>query len=125
MYNTRMRHKRQDDLEIRGSERLLFVFAAPPLVMIFTFALISIHDAFGGRFAHGKAARAADFVFLALFSELFIAIIAFLILGFIYGLCAPRWIERGLANAKHHLGFVFGFFVVGFFLLVAAFYVTR
>ena len=119
-----MRYKDRDNLDTTTRDRILFVFAAPPLIAIFALALWSVHDAFGGRFANGKAARVFDLLLLALFSELFIAIIALLVLGFIWGLFDPRWVHQALASSRHHIWFAFCFFVAGFIVLLVALYAT-
>ncbi len=83
---------------------------------------MAIHAGFTGRLAGNAREQLLSFAFLAMFSELFSAILVLLVLAFIWALFQPAWIVRGLYRARDHVWHSLWFFVLGFLVSLAVCY---
>jgi len=67
----------------RAAERIAVVVASPFLALLCYGCYVATHARFGGTSAADWKSRLLDRVFLAMFSEMFVAFLAFLAIAFI------------------------------------------
>ena len=95
-------------------ERILVALASPFLAILCVGGLIATHARFDGPSASDWPSRLMDHVFLAMFSEMFIAFVALLSFAFIWALFRPTWTVRVLFYARDHVWHALLFFLAGF-----------
>jgi hypothetical protein len=95
-------------------ERILVALASPFLAVLCVGGLVATHASFDGPSAPDWRSRLMDHVFLAIFSEMFIAFLALLAVAFIWALLRPAWTVRVLHNACGHVWHALLFFLAGF-----------
>jgi len=68
--------------------------------------------------------RFLDRVFLAMFSEMFVAFLLLLVVGFIWALFQPTWFTRVLGFVRHHAWHAMLFYLAGFVGILMIIYVV-
>jgi hypothetical protein len=95
-------------------ERILVALVSPVLGLFCIGGLLATHARFGGPSAPGWRSRLFDSVFLAIFSEMFIAFLALLTLAFIWALFRPARTSCLLFYARNHVWHALLLFLAGF-----------
>lgn len=95
-------------------ERVMVALASPFLAVFCVGGLIATHARFDGPSASDWRSRLLDHIFLAMFSEMFIAFLALLAVAFIWALLRPAWTVRLLHYARDHVWHALLFFLAGF-----------
>jgi len=101
-------------LEGTVQERILIGLTSPFLAVLCIGGLIATHARFGSSSAADWRSRLLDHVFLAMFSELFIAFLALLALAFVWSLFRSVWLVRVLYFMRDHVWHALIFFLAGF-----------
>ena len=95
-------------------ERVMVALASPFLAVLCVGGLIATHARFDGPSPPDWRSRLMDRVFLAMFSEMFVAFLALLVVAFIWALARPAWTVRLLHYARDHVWHALLFFLAGF-----------
>jgi nitrate reductase gamma subunit len=97
-----------------AAERIAVAVASPFLALLCYGCYIATHARFGSPSAADWKSRLLDRVFLAMFSEMFVAFLAFLAIAFIWALFQPAWTTRVLGFVRHHAWHAMLLFLAGF-----------
>ena len=99
-------------------ERVFVAVACPLLGVLGVGGLISIEAAFPWPSTGDWPIRIAGIAAHVMWSELFIAFLAFLSLAFLWAILKLRWIERCLLWARDHVWSALCLFLGGFLVIV-------
>jgi hypothetical protein len=113
------------DSRSERTERILVALAAPFLGLLCFGCLIATNARFGGPSGADKTSRLLDLLFYAMFFELFIAFLLFLLVAFIWALLAPRWTVRALQYVRNHVWHALCFFLIGYAVSTWIIYAVR
>ena len=101
-------------LEGTAGERVMVALASPVLALLCFGCFVATHARFGGPSSADWKSRLLDRVFLAMFSEMFVAFLAFLVIAFIWALFRPAWTIRVIGFVRDHAWHAMLFFLAGF-----------
>jgi hypothetical protein len=109
-----MEHRSPDRFRSDKQERMVVAIGAPFLGVLCVGCFIATSARFGDTSGADWRSKLLNRVFQAIFIEMFVAFLLFLLLVFVWAVFCPRWTVRTLQYVRNHVWHALCFFLIGF-----------